>query len=178
MKLTMRRATLATVGVVAAGGLVLGGAEAFASAPASNTSVAASPAASVKSACKAAKHPRACAARRAARGRAGARLLERGVHGQATVKTADGSFTVREWQTGKVASIDGGTVTVTDASGTTWTWTVQPTTRYRIRSAEKGGTGSLADVHAGDRVFVVGVQQGDANDVTALADLTGAGEQS
>src|SRR6185312_1523002 len=128
MKLTMRRALVATAGVVVAGGLVLGGTEAFASSPepftASNAAAAnpaASPSASAKAGCKVAaktaktKRPRACAGRQfAGRGRMGAQLLKRGVHGQETVKAANGSFTVQEWQTGKVASINGSTVTVTD----------------------------------------------------------------
>lgn len=193
MKLTMRRALVATAGVVVAGGLVLGGTEAFASSPepftASNAAAAnpaaanpaASPSASAKAGCKAAaktaktaktKRPRACAGRQfAGRGRMGAQLLKRGVHGQETVKAANGSFTVREWQTGKVASINGSTVTVADASGTTWTWTVQSSTRYSVAGGQKG---SLSSVHTGDTVFVRGVQNGSANDVTALAELTGA----
>lgn len=185
MKLTMRRAAVATAGVVVAGGLVLGGTEAFASSPgpfnASNAAVAnpaasasASAKAKAKADCKPAaktKHPRACLGRRFNR-RAGAGLARgRGVHGQETVKAADGSFTVQEWQTGKVASINGDTVTVTDASGTTWTWTVQSSTRYRISGNQKG---SLSSVHTGDTVFISGVQNGSANDVKALMEVTGA----
>ena len=185
MKLTMRRAAVATVGVVVAGGLVLGGTEAFASSPgpfnASNAAVAnpagsASASVKAKTDCKSAaktKHPRACLGRRFNR-RAGAGLARgRGVHGQETVKAADGSFTVQEWQTGKVASINGDTVTVTDASGTTWTWTVQSSTRYRISGNQKG---SLSSVHTGDTVFISGVQNGSANDVKALMEVTGAGK--
>lgn len=93
--------------------------------------------------------------------------------GRRTVKAANGSgtFTVQEWQTGKITSIDGDTVTVTDASGTTWTWTVQSSTRYRI---SRGRKGSFSTVHTGDAVFVRGVQNGSVNDVTALTELTGA----
>jgi hypothetical protein len=184
MKLTMRRAAVATAGVVVAGGLVLGGTEAFASSPDSfnaSNAAAANPraSASAKADCKPAakaRHPRACAKQRVA-GRRGARALlrERGVHGQATVKAADGSFTVHEWQTGKVASINGDTVTVTDASGTTWTWTVQSSTRYRISGNQQG---SLSSVHAGDTVLLTGVQNGSANDVKALIERTGTAKAS
>ncbi|WP_157436319.1 hypothetical protein [Actinospica robiniae] len=179
MKLTMRRAAMATAGVVAAGGLVLGGTEAFASSPGfvnTSNAAAANPtaSASAKAGCKPAakaKHPRACAGRRAvARRDARALLRGRGVHGQETVKAADGSFAVQEWQTGKVASINGDAVTVTDASGTTWTWTVQSSTRYRISGNQKG---SLSGVHAGDTVLLTGVQNGSANDVKALTEVTG-----
>ena len=186
MKLTMRRAAVATAGVVVAGGLVLGGTEAFASSPDSfnaGNAAAANPTASASAKAKAdckpaakARHPRACAKQRVA-GRHGARALlrERGVHGRATVKAADGSFTVHEWQTGKVASINGDTVTVTDASGTTWTWTVQSSTRYRISGNQQG---SLSSVHAGDTVLLTGVQNGSANDVKALIEAAGTAKAS
>ncbi|MBR7838060.1 hypothetical protein KDL01_32605 [Actinospica durhamensis] len=213
MKLTMRQAVVATVGVVAAGGLVLGGTEAFASSPGTSAAaVSVIPAAdspssaAAKAACRQANQmtatPTAQAsaaktrsktkqARRARIGcggrfggrKAGAgRLLNQGVHGQATVKGGDGTFSVQEWQTGKIASITGNTVTVTDASGTTWTWTVQSTTRYRVGAlgAKKSGStakpsaGSLASLHTGDTVIVRGVQNGSANDATAVAD-TGTG---
>ena len=220
MKLTMRQAVVATVGVVAAGGLVLGGTEAFASSPGTSAAaVSAIPAAdspssaAAKAACRQAKamnrsaptsrptptsqagatktrsktkqarRPRVGCGGRFGAGKAGAgRLLNQGVHGQATVKGGDGEYSVREWQTGKIASIDGDTVTVTDASGTTWTWTVQSATRYRVGAlgAKKSGStakpsaGSLSSLHTGDTVFVLGVQNGSANDATAVAD-TGTG---
>jgi hypothetical protein len=108
---------------------------------------------------------RACVGRGFA-GRGSGPLFSPGVHGQATVKGANGGFTVQEWQTGKVASINGDTITVTDASGTTWTWTVQSATRYRV----SGATGSLSGVHTGDTIMLRGVQNGSANDVTTLSD--------
>jgi hypothetical protein len=194
MKLTMRRAAVATAGVVAAGGLVLGGTEAFASspAPAMSASTSASPSATgaPKAGCmqgwpkkagqraktgkapkpnKMPKRPRGCAGGGFGGGFGGrgrGPMFNLGVHGQATIKGANGGFTVQEWQTGKVASINGGVITVTDASGTTWTWTVQSSTRYRVA----GAAGSLSGVHTGDTVTVTGVQNGSANDVTALSD--------
>lgn len=169
MKLTVRQVALSTAGVVVAGGLVLGGTEAFASSPAPFTTAASMSAATSstgsKPACRQAEHPRSCAGRRVAR-RARRRVLEQGVHGQATVNGADGAFVVQEWQVGKVASINGETITVTDASGTTWTWTVQSAAQVRV----SGAKGSLSGVHTGDTVLVRGVQNGGANDVTVLSD--------
>ncbi len=189
MKLTMHRAVLATAGVVVAGGLVLGGTEAFASSPGNAAAVSAIPAAAspsssaaAKAACKQTKHPRACTARtgRRAGGKFGGRLRNEGVHGQATVKGGNGTFSVQEWQTGKVAAISGDEITVTDASGTSWTWTVASGTHYRVAAGAKSGAksttktkpaqGSLSSVHVGDTVFVLGTQSGKANDATAVTD--------
>ena len=177
MKTTMRRAALATAGIAVAGGVVFGAAEAFAAAPAASTGSAnlspaaatASPSATTSSktatACKSTAHPAKCAVRRAA-GRHRTALLERGAHGQATVKDKAGAYVVREWQAGKVDSISGSTVTVTDGTNTTWTWTVASTTKYRV----DGAKGALSGVHVGDTILIRGQQSGSAHDATAVLD--------
>ena len=168
---TMRRAVLATAGIVVAGGVVLGATEAFAASPATSTALAANATPTSTSTTTAAKkcadaaHPARCAARHdAARDRAA--LLKRGAHGQQTVKDKSGAYVVQEWQVGKVGSISGSTVTVTDGSGATWTWTVDSSTKYRV----DGAKGALGGVHVGDTILIRGQQSGSANDAKALLD--------
>jgi len=177
MKMTMRRAVVATAGLAVAGGTVFGATQAFAASPAAsttstasasaNSTASASPSTGSKTAtaCKDAKHPARCALRRSALRKRGA-LLKRGAHGQATVKDKAGAYVVREWQVGKVGAISGSTVTVTDGTNTTWTWTVASTTKYRV----DGTKGSLSGVHVGDTILIRGQQSGGANDATALFD--------
>lgn len=176
MKTTMRKAALATAGLAVTGGAVFGATQAFAASPSTTpaASTAASSTASAAAAsgdgakaaaCKNAKHPARCALRRKAlRGRGA--LLTKGAHGQNTVKDSSGAFVVHEWQVGKVASISGTTVTVSDADGTTWTWTTQSATVIRV----DGAKGALSGVHVGDTILVRGRKSGSANDATALAD--------
>lgn len=184
MKTTMRKAALTTAGLAVAGGLVFGATESFAVSPAAfSTSTAAnfSPASVVVStaaststspktttsttACKSAAHPARCAVRRR-HGRDRAALLKRGGHGQATVKDKAGADVVREWQAGKVESISGSSVTVTDSTGTTWTWTVASSTKYRVA----GKAGALSGVHVGDTILIRGQKSGSANDATRVFD--------
>ena len=178
MKTAMRRAALATAGLAVAGGAVFGTTEAFAASPTASTSAttaSASPAASASAststssktatACKAAKHPAGCALRRA-RGRGRGALLKQGAHGQSTVKDKAGAYVVREWQVGKVDSISGSTVTVTDGAKATWTWTVASATTYRV----DGAKGALSGVHVGDTILIRGQRSGSANDATAVTD--------
>ena len=171
MKMTMRKAALATAGLAVAGGAVFGATEALAASPSasSTTSPTASstPSAtsSSKTACKDEAHPARCTLRRAATRNRGA-LLKKGAHGQSTVKDAAGAYVVHEWQVGKVGAINGSTVTVTDGTGATWTWTVQTATTYRV----DGAKGALSGVHAGDTILIRGTQSGSANDATAVFD--------
>lgn len=168
---TMRRAVLATAGIAVTGGVIFGATEAFAASPAASASASAQQnAASTTSTtgakkCADAAHPARCAMRRdAARDRAA--LLKRGAHGQATVKDKTGAYVVHEWQVGKVGSINGSAVTVTDGSGTTWTWTVQSATAYHV----DGAKGTLGGVHVGDTILIRGRRDGGANDATAVFD--------
>ena len=171
---TMRRAVLATAGIAVAGGVVFGATEAFAASPATSTALAANAtptststttATTTAKKCANAARPARCAARHdAARDRAA--LLKRGAHGQQTVKDKSGAYVVHEWQVGKVGSVSGSTVTVTDGSGATWTWTVDSATEYRV----DGAKGALSGVHVGDTILIRGQQSGSANDAKALLD--------
>jgi uncharacterized cupredoxin-like copper-binding protein len=167
---TMRRAVLATAGIVVAGGGFLGATEAFAASPATSTALAAnatptSTSTTAAKKCAEAAHPARCAARHEAARDRGA-LLKRGAHGQQTVKDKSGAYVVHEWQVGKVGSVSGSTVTVTDGSGATWTWTVDSATKYRV----DGAKGALSGVHVGDTILIRGQQSGSANDAKALLD--------
>lgn len=167
---TMRRAVLATAGIVVAGGVVVGATEAFAASPAASTALAANASSTSTSTtaarkCADAAHPARCAARHdAAKDRAA--LLERGAHGQQTVKDKSGAYVVHEWQVGRVGSVGGSTVTVTDGSGATWTWTVDSSTKYRVDGAQ----GALSGVHVGDTILIRGQRSGSANDAKVLFD--------
>ena len=167
---TMRRVMLATGGVVVAGGVVLGATQAFAATPAASANLAAATSPTSTSTtgakkCADAAHPARCAARHEA-GRDRRALLKRGAHGQQTVKDKSGAYVVHEWQVGKVGSVSGSTVTVTDGSGATWTWTVASTTKYSV----DGAKGALSGVHVGDTILIRGQQSGSANDANALVD--------
>jgi uncharacterized cupredoxin-like copper-binding protein len=178
-KTMMRKAALATAGIALTGGVAFGATEAFAASPGASTSTATanlSPASATVSAaattgsktaaaCKDAKHPARCDVRRAA-GRERSALLKRGAHGQSSIKDKAGAYVVHEWQAGKVESISGSSVTVTDGTGTTWTWTVESATKYRV----DGKKGALSGVHVGDTILIQGEQSGSANEATAVFD--------
>jgi uncharacterized cupredoxin-like copper-binding protein len=175
---TLRRAVLATAGIVVAGGVVLGATEAFAASPAASAALAANATPSSTSTttakkCAEAAHPARCAARHEAARDRGA-LLKRGAHGQQTVKDKSGAYVVHEWQVGKVGSVSGSTVTVTDGSGATWTWTLDSATKYRV----DGAKGALSGVHVGDTILIRGQQSGSANDAKVLFDPNQAELQS
>ena len=156
MKMKMRSAVLATAGIAVAGGAVFGATEAFAASPAASSSSAATTATTTtsKTPCKDAAHPARCA------------LLKRGAHGQQTVKDKAGAYVVHEWQVGKVGSVGVGSLTVTDGSGTTWTWTVASGTKVRV----SGSAASLSGVKVGDTILVSGLRSGSANDAKAVFD--------
>jgi hypothetical protein len=73
---------------------------------------------------------------------------------------------VRESQTGTVSSVLAGGVVVTGADGMTWTWIAGPATTVRVA----GAPGTLADVRAGDRVLITGVQTGPFRHAELVAD--------
>jgi uncharacterized cupredoxin-like copper-binding protein len=176
-KTMVRKAALATAGIALTGAVVFGAAEAFAASPGASTttanlspasatvSAAATTSSKTAAACKDAKHPARCDRRRVA-GRERSALLKRGAHGRSSIKDKAGAYVVHEWQAGKVDSISGSSVTVTDGTGTTWTWTVESATKYRV----DGKKGALSGVHVGDTILIRGEQSGSVNDATAVFD--------
>jgi len=178
-KTTMRKAALATAGIALTGGVVFGATEAFAASPGASSSIttanlspasvtvstAATTSSKTATAGKDTKHAAGGNRHRAA-GRDGSALLKQGAHGQATIKDKAGAYVVHEWQAGKVDSVSGSSVRVTDGTGTTWTWTVASSTKYQV----DGAKGALSGVHVGDTILIRGQQSGSANDATAVVD--------
>jgi len=156
--IAMRKAALATASVVAVGGLVFGAASAFASSPTSAPSASASPTGSAT--------PKKHDGARKGLAKHRRQLVKNGAHGQNTVKNKDGQWVVHEWQVGKVGSVSGSTVKVTDATGTTWTWTVVSGAKVRV----SGKASSLSAVKTGDTIVLTGVQSGSANDARVIVD--------
>lgn len=91
------------------------------------------------------------------------------LHGQATVRTPDGDK-VFSMQNGTVSALGGSSVTVRSTDGFTRTYTVDGGTRIVL----DGDEGALSSLDSGDRVRVIGVQDGD--DWTAKAVLSGLGD--
>ena len=164
MKVTKRRAIMATAGAVAAGGLVFGATAAFASSSPAPTATA-----------RPTPHGKWQGGPRQGHpgfggpggfggfGRGG---IGQGAHGEQTVKNSSGQWVDDVWQSGKVASISGGTVKITDASGTTWTWTVGSTAKVSVASK----AAQLSSVKVGDTVSISGVQSGTTNNADTVLD--------
>jgi hypothetical protein len=92
------------------------------------------------------------------------RLVRRGVHGEATVRTKKG-FVQIAWQRGQVTSKSGGTLTVRSLDGTVWQWQTDGKTRVR-KSGQKSSTTNLA---GNDFVVVAGtVGPGDKHAAKAV----------
>jgi hypothetical protein len=159
MKMSLRKAAIATATVAATSGLAFGATTAFAASPTPSTTptAASSPG---KGAAKGGH-----ATRRELRAR-----FKTGAHGQNEFKNKDGQLVEHEWQVGTVESVSGQNVTVTDSTGTTWTWTLASGARVRVG----GKAGALTGVKTGDKIGVEGVQSGSANDARWLIDPTQA----
>jgi hypothetical protein len=139
------------VGAIVAGGLIAGGATAYADSGSSTPSP--STTAATANAAHTHKHKR--------------HLFRglRGVHGQVTVKNAKtGQYVTREWQRGTVTATSGNTLTVTSADGVHWSWTVD-SKAVTTRNGAKIADSTLKD---GDSVLVVGRVQGSANDAQRI----------
>ena len=92
------------------------------------------------------------------------RLVRRGVHGEASVRTKKG-FVQIAWQRGQVTSKSGGTLTVRSLDGTVWQWQTDGKTRVR-KSGQKSSTTNLA---GNDFVVVAGtVGPGDKHAARAV----------
>jgi hypothetical protein len=70
------------------------------------------------------------------------RLVQRGVHGEASIRTKKG-FVQIAWQRGQVTAKNGGTLTVRSLDGTVWQWQTDGKTRVR-KSGQKSSTTDLA----------------------------------
>jgi hypothetical protein len=163
MRLTKRKTAVAAASVVAAGGLVFGAASAFASPSGSGLPLAAAATSSARPG-----HPGRGPLRRIRNnfGHGAGQLLKSGANGEETLKNASGQWVDHVWQSGKVDSVSGDAVTVTDGSGATWTWTVSSAAKIRV----DGKAGALSAVKTGDSVLLTGTKSGSANDAQILDD--------
>jgi hypothetical protein len=164
MKMSLRKAAITTAAVAAAGGLAFGATSAFAASPSPSTTPTASTGAAgphIK-----AGHAKAGKARRATVRRDLRARFKDGAHGQNTLMNKDGQPVEHEWQVGTVQSVSGQEVTVTDSSGTTWTWTLASGARVRV----DGKAGGISGIKAGDKIAVLGVRSGSANDARQVLD--------
>lgn len=80
------------------------------------------------------------------------RLVRRGVHGEATVRTKKG-FVQIAWQRGRLTAESGSTLTVRSLDGTVWQWQTDGKTRVR-KAGRKSATANLA---TNDFVVVAGL---------------------
>lgn len=93
-------------------------------------------------------------------GSSGAAKIGQGPHGVQSVKQADGQWVDDVWQTGKVDSISGQALEVTDDAGTTWQWTVDAAAKVR----DSGKTAQFDSIKAGDTVTLSGTLSGTGSD--------------
>ncbi|MDN3356705.1 hypothetical protein [Actinomadura sp. DC4] len=91
------------------------------------------------------------------------RLAQRGVHGEASVRTKKG-FVQIAWQRGQVTAKSGGTLTVRSLDGTVWQWTTVKNTRVR-KDGQKSSTTNLA----GNDFVVIAGTVGPGNKHSARA---------
>jgi hypothetical protein len=91
------------------------------------------------------------------------RLAQRGVHGEASVRTKKG-FVQIAWQRGQVTAKSGGTLTIRSLDGTVWQWTTAKNTRVR-KNGQKSSTTNLS----GNDFVVIAGTVGPGNKHSARA---------
>lgn len=80
------------------------------------------------------------------------------LHGEATVKTADGDVQQVATQTGKITAVDGDTLSVRSSDDFTRDYAVDEDTRIALN----GTDGALSSLTVGDAVHVVAKKTGDS----------------
>jgi|tagenome__1003787_1003787.scaffolds.fasta_scaffold20660041_2 hypothetical protein len=91
------------------------------------------------------------------------RLVQRGVHGEASVRTKKG-FVQIAWQRGQLTSKSGTTLTIRSLDGTVWQWTTAKNTRVR-KNGQKSSTTNLS----GNDFVVIAGTVGPGNKHSARA---------
>lgn len=86
----------------------------------------------------------------------GAGRAFKGVHAEWVTRGKDATYVTHQGIRGEVTATSSASVTVKAPDGHTATFTLAGSTRLRIRGAGQGVAGSVKDIHAGDRVVVVG----------------------
>lgn len=162
VKPTKHHPTLATAGLVGACALAFGATAAFAATPDDTKPLGRS--------AQQISHSGAHHALSGPGGHSGGQAVGppsgQGLHGEQTVKSGAGQWVDEAWQTGKVGSISGDQVAVTDDSGTTWQWTVDPTAKVRTQDE----TDDLSSINVGDTVSLAGTHSGSGYTATVVID--------
>ncbi|KQC38804.1 hypothetical protein [Frankia sp. ACN1ag] len=96
------------------------------------------------------------------------RLAERGLHGEATIKTAKG-FQVVDGQRGKVTAISATSISVTSEDGYAASYVIDGDTRFRA----DGKSAKVTDIRQGATVTVRATVAGNTRTATAVADPKG-----
>jgi hypothetical protein len=162
-KPTKHHPALATAGLVGACALVFGATAAFAATPDSTKPIGRS---AQQISHNGATHHVPPGPGTHSGGQAAGSPSGQGSHGEQTVKSSAGQWLDEAWQTGKVGSISGDQVAVTDDSGTTWQWTVDPTAKVRTQDE----TDDLSSINVGDTVSLAGTHSGSAYTATVVID--------
>ena len=84
--------------------------------------------------------------------------------------TTDG---LRDWQHGTVSSVASTALTVRSSDGTSWTWTVDGSTKVGAImpfGIENKGATSISGIKAGDSVMVAGTRSGNTRTATRVVD--------
>ncbi len=90
------------------------------------------------------------------------------LHGEAA--TTEG---LRDWQSGTVSSVSSTALTVRSSDGTSWSWTVDGSTKVGailpFGDDGKGAT-SISGIKTGDTVMVAGTRSGNTRTATRITD--------
>lgn len=89
------------------------------------------------------------------------------LHGERVVKDKDGKIITVDIQRGTVSAVSASSMSVRSSDGTTWTWTLNGTTKVRGANLKKEPTSSIK---VGDTVAVAGQRTGDTRIARAVAD--------
>lgn len=93
------------------------------------------------------------------------------LYGEESLQSSAG-ITLHDWQKGSVTAVSGSALTVKSGDGTSWTWTVDGTTKVGALgpfAADDSAT-SLSKIKAGDTVLVAGTRSGSTRTAKQVAD--------
>lgn len=91
-----------------------------------------------------------------------------GLHGEATVKRADGTYVTLVGQRGTVTEVTGTKLTVKSEDGYTHSYVLDGSTKFRSASDPKGPALKASDLKAGDEVAVRAQRNGSDDTATAV----------
>jgi hypothetical protein len=86
------------------------------------------------------------------------------LYGESVGKDDKGAIERHDFQNGQVTAVSGGSVTVRSSDGTSWTWTLNGSTKVVKDS------GSASEVKTGDKVMVSGLRDGGTRTASLVVD--------